>query len=112
MNILLLGVGGFIGSNLAEYLIKNTDHKVVGMDTDDEKVRDIDRNGGRFVFHQADIRLVGDRVGELVQEADVVVDLIAYANPSIYVSKPLDVVDLNFFQNLRLVLYLRGLWPI
>jgi UDP-apiose/xylose synthase len=39
----------------------------------------------------------------LVVQYYVVVDLIAYANPSIYVSRPLEVVDLNFFQNLRLV---------
>ena len=32
--------------------------------------------------------------------ADVVVDLIAYANPSMYVTEPLEVFDLNFMQNL------------
>ncbi|HLF78771.1 MAG TPA: bifunctional UDP-4-keto-pentose/UDP-xylose synthase [Dehalococcoidia bacterium] len=103
MNILLLGVGGFIGSNLAEHLLKETGHTVIGMDKDDEKVRDVDRQGGRFTFYQGDIGAAGEIVDELVEQSDVVVDLIAYANPSIYVSKPLEVVDLNFFQNLRLV---------
>jgi UDP-apiose/xylose synthase len=66
LKVLLLGVGGFIGSNLAQHLLENSDH-------------------------------------ELVRQADVVVDMIAYANPSIYISRPLDVVNLNFFQNIELI---------
>ena len=38
-----------------------------------------------------------------MQDADVVVDLIAHANPSVYVSAPLEVFDLNFLQNLNIV---------
>ena len=103
MKVLLLGVGGFIGSNLAEHLLSTSDHVVVGVDNDDEKVSDIDRHDGRFDFRLADVRDMGDDLDSLVKEVDTVVDLIAYANPSIYVRKPLEVVDLNFFQNLKLV---------
>ena len=39
---------------------------------------------------------------QLIASADVVVDLIAYANPSIYVTEPLEVFDLNFTQNLQI----------
>ena len=39
----------------------------------------------------------------LVRRSDVVVDLIAYANPSIYVSAPLEVFELNFVQNMNMV---------
>jgi UDP-apiose/xylose synthase len=103
MRVLLLGVGGFIGSNLAEHLLSTTDHTVLGVDNDDEKVKDIESPDRRFDFHLADVRDMGDDLDELIKSSDVVVDLIAYANPSIYVSKPLEVVDLNFFQNLKLV---------
>jgi UDP-apiose/xylose synthase len=39
---------------------------------------------------------------QVVRDADVVVDLIAHANPSIYVTAPLDVFELNFLQNLEI----------
>jgi len=41
-------------------------------------------------------------VERLIASSDVVVDLIAYANPSIYVTEPLEVFDLNFMQNLHI----------
>jgi UDP-apiose/xylose synthase len=103
MNILLLGAGGFIGSNLAEHLLRETDHTLVGIDTDNEKVRGIPDPDGRFTFIDRDIRDSREIIDNAVQESDVVMDLIAYANPSIYVSRPLEVVELNFFQNLKLV---------
>ena len=40
---------------------------------------------------------------DLIEDSDVVVNLIAYAIPALYIEKPLDVVELNFFQNLRIV---------
>jgi UDP-apiose/xylose synthase len=103
MKILLLGAGGFIGSNLAEHLVTTSDHEVIGVDSDAEKLADIDRTTGRFEFIQGDVCEIHATVDELVASSDVVVDLIAYANPSAYVRRPLDVVDLNFFQNMRLV---------
>lgn len=102
MKIFILGAGGFIGSNLVEHLVNATDHTVVGFDSDSEKLADIADPDGRFEFILGDVRETS-AVGDLVESSDVVVDLIAYANPSIYVNNPLDVVDLNFFQNLQLV---------
>jgi len=103
MRILILGAGGFIGANLVEHLIKNSLHQIVGIDTVDDKVSELLVKEDRFTMVLCDIRTDNDLVERLVKEADVVLDLIAYANPSVYVSRPLDVVDLNFFQNLRLV---------
>ena len=39
---------------------------------------------------------------ELIAASDLVVDLIAHANPSLYVSRPLDVFHLNFSENLKI----------
>ncbi len=99
MKIAILGAGGFIGSHLVEHLVTRGEHEVVGLDVTDEKLNG--HRGSGFLFHQADIRQVPELVDELIRDSDLVVDLIAYANPSIYVTSPLEVFDLNFMQNLR-----------
>jgi UDP-apiose/xylose synthase len=98
VNILLLGAGGFVGSHLVEHLVARREHTVVALDVADDKLAGIDPRA--FTFHCADIRTSMPLVERLVAAADVVVDLIAYANPSLYVSSPLEVFDLNFMQNL------------
>jgi UDP-apiose/xylose synthase len=100
VNILLLGAGGFIGSHLVEHLLANTTHQLTGLDVTDEKLIGVDSD--RFTFHAADVRHAPKVADTLIRRADVVVDLIAYANPSIYVTAPLDVFDLNFLQNLTI----------
>ena len=101
MNIAILGAGGFIGSNLIEYLMERGEHRLVGVDITDEKLAGI--GGPQFRFIKADVSQNRDLVEDVVRDTDVVVDLIAYANPSIYVESPLEVVDLNFFENHRIV---------
>lgn len=102
MKLLIFGAGGFIGSNLVEHLIEQGEHEVVGLDVTDDKLAGIEGSNFRFVKGNiAD----ADLANELVADCDVVVDLIAYANPSIYVEKPLDVVQLNFFENMKILEY-------
>lgn len=99
MRVLLLGVGGFIGSHLADRLLRTTEHEVEGFDLTDNKLEEV-KDSGRFTFVCGDIRDQHDRVDEMIARADVVVDLIAHANPSLYVLRPLEVFDLNFMENL------------
>ncbi len=103
MKLLIFGVGGFIGSNLVEHLIAEGEHEVIGIDQSDEKLAGIE--GPNFTFVEADITKSHELADELVSKADVVVDLIAYANPSIYVATPIDVVQLNFFENMKIAEY-------
>jgi len=100
VTILILGAGGFIGSHMVEHLVRRGEHAVIALDVTDEKLAGIDRRG--FTFRQADIRAAGPLVDRLVADADLVVDLIAYANPSMYVTSPLEVFELNFLQNLEI----------
>jgi nucleoside-diphosphate-sugar epimerase len=102
MQVLLLGAGGFIGSHLADWFVRDGKHDVVGFDRYDEKL-DTARAGKRFRFVQGDLRECGNQVRTLVREADVVVDLIAHANPSLYVKSPLEVFQLNFTENMKIV---------
>ena len=100
MKITLLGAGGFIGSHLVEHLLARGEHEVVGLDISDEKLDGV--RGSGLTFHLADIRRAPDLVDDLIRQSDVVFDLIAYANPSLYVTSPVEVFDLNFMQNLRI----------
>lgn len=101
MKILALGGGGFIGSHTVDWLLKNTNHTVVAYDLYDDKISDF-LGHRRLTYLHGDIRNERERVNELIQDADVVVDLIAYANPSLYVTMPLEVFHLNFTENLKI----------
>jgi len=100
VKLFIIGAGGFIGSNLVEHLIEEGEHEIVGIDVTAEKLAGI--SGPNFRFIEADITSQTDLVDELVEQTDVVVDLVAYANPSLYVSNPLGVIRLNFFENVKI----------
>lgn len=101
--IALFGGGGFIGSHLARRLVADG-YDIIIVDVADEKVRDL-LSHKRVEYRELDIRKPenDDTCHTITQRADTVVDLIAYANPQEYVDRPIDVVDLNYHQNLKIV---------
>jgi len=100
VKLFIVGAGGFIGSNLIEHLIEEGEHEVVGVDIFSEKLAGI--SGPNFRFIEADVSIQEALLDKLISESDVVVDLVAYANPSLYVTNPLDVIKLNFFENVKI----------
>lgn len=100
--IALFGGGGFIGSHLTRRLRDQYELDIV--DINSGKITDVLEHPN-IEFHELDISdPANDAVcREIVERADVVIDLIAYANPQQYVDMPLEVVDLNYDQNLKLV---------
>ncbi|HEX7940932.1 MAG TPA: NAD-dependent epimerase/dehydratase family protein [Gemmatimonadaceae bacterium] len=100
MEIAILGAGGFIGSHLVEHLAAGNQHHVTAVDVSSEKLAGIP--GERFTFCRSDVRRDRSLTDAVVRHADLVVDLVAYANPSRYVTTPLEVFDLNFLQNLEI----------
>ena len=100
LTVAVLGAGGFIGSHMVEHLLAAGRYTIVGIDVTPEKLEGI--AGPAFTFHQADVRHAPALLEQVIRDADVVVDLIAYANPSIYVTEPLEVFELNFLQNLEI----------
>lgn len=103
MKILVLGGGGFVGSHLVERLSQDPDLKVSSFDSNHEKlVEALGERGGVSII-DGDIAVDLGKVQSLIRGSDLVIDLIAHANPSLYVSNPLDVVDLNFHMNLEIV---------
>ena len=100
MKILSLGTGGFIGAHLSARLLEEG-HQVVGVDNHADKIGDI-LNHDRFIYLERDIRKPEFDLDGLVRDCDLVIDLIAYANPGIYVKLPRQVFELNFIENLKI----------
>ena len=104
MRILVLGGGGFIGSHLVDALLKFNSNDVRVYDRSKEKIVEyIDRPNLTFIA--GDIRQDHEILEREVRECDVVVDLIAHANPALYVKTPLEVFRLNFSENLLIAEY-------
>lgn len=101
MKILLLGAGGFIGANLTERLIRDGEHTITALDIEREKLDDT-VSSGDINYIQFDIRGDEKKLEQLTVEHDLIVDLVAMANPSLYVSNPVDVFKLNFTENLKI----------
>ena len=100
MKILSLGAGGFIGSHLTHRLLQEG-HAVTALDIDTDKLSDsLEHPNLRFV--RQDIRSPESNLDPLVRDADLVIDLIAYANPGLYLRMPLEVFRLNFTENLKI----------
>jgi nucleoside-diphosphate-sugar epimerase len=100
VKVLSLGAGGFIGAHLTERLLE-AGHIVTAVDIHSDKIDDLIGHP-RLTFVE---RSIADRtfdLGGMIAAADVVVDLVAHANPGIYVRQPLDVFRLNFQENLRI----------
>jgi UDP-apiose/xylose synthase len=99
MKILILGAGGFIGAHLVKKLLDKA-HQVTGVDIYDDKIREFLPDKKLIFIHQ-DIREQW-KMNSYIEASDLVIDLIAYANPGLYVKLPLEVFNLNFMENLKI----------
>jgi nucleoside-diphosphate-sugar epimerase len=102
LKVLILGVNGFIGSSLTETILKTRDWEVFGMDIGDHKVTDMLKHP-RFHFVEGDILINKEWIEYHVKKCDVVLPLVAIANPIQYVRDPLRVFELDFEANLSVI---------
>ncbi len=100
--ILILGVNGFIGSALTETILKNTDWHIYGMDMSDNKLGDC-LGHPNFHFVEGDITINKEWIEYHIKKCDAVLPLVAIATPSLYVSDPLRVFELDFEANLSII---------
>jgi len=102
MNVLILGVNGFIGHHLSQRILENTDWNIFGMDMQSNRLgRIIDHPN--FHFFEGDITINREWIEYHVKKCDVVIPLVAIATPVTYVVNPLAVFELDFEANLPIV---------
>ena len=102
LKIVALGANGFIGSALTRAILQRKSWEVYAMDLASHKLRDLESNP-RFHFVEGDISINREWVEYHVKKCDVVVPLVAIANPAQYVTDPLRVFELDFEANLAIV---------
>lgn len=102
LKVLILGVNGFIGNSLTERILKDKEWHVYGMDMDRDKIDHLIGHS-RFHFVEGDITINKEWVAYHVKKCDVVLPLVAIANPALYVKEPLRVFELDFEANLDIV---------
>jgi nucleoside-diphosphate-sugar epimerase len=100
--ILILGVNGFIGSSLSERILKSTDWEIYGMDIGTHKITEF-LDHPRFHFLEGDITINKEWIQYHIKKCDVILPLVAVATPSIYVSNPLYVYELDFEANMEII---------
>ncbi len=102
LKVLILGVNGFIGNCLTKSILTRTNWEVYGMDMDNKKLLECLDNS-RFHFVEGDITINTEWIEYQIRKCDVVLPLVAIANPAVYVTHPLKVFELDFEANLAIV---------
>lgn len=103
MKLLILGANGFIGSNLIAHIIAHKpDWKIAALDIATDKLGEL-VNHPQVNFLQADMLKSRTWIELQVQQADVILPLVAIATPATYVSNPIAVFELDFEANLAVV---------
>jgi nucleoside-diphosphate-sugar epimerase len=102
MNVLILGVNGFIGHHLTRRILSTTGWNVYGMDMHSDRVEEF-MDERRFHFFEGDIAINREWIEYHLKKCGVVLPLVAIATPADYVTRPLDVFELDFEANLPIV---------
>ena len=102
MNVLILGINGFIGHHLTRAILERTDWNVTGLDLDTSRLQAL-MNYPRLTVRKGDLLKEGEWVEAQVKANDVVLPLVAVATPATYVKDPVRVFELDFEANLPVV---------
>lgn len=95
LTVALVGGGGFVGSHLLRALLARTRWKVLVVDLDFHRVRNLlAEKNSRLEFLQADI--ADGQIAEHVSTCKIVVNLAAICTPSRYMGEAEAVIESNF----------------
>ncbi|MFC1879907.1 bifunctional UDP-4-amino-4-deoxy-L-arabinose formyltransferase/UDP-glucuronic acid oxidase ArnA [Thermodesulfobacteriota bacterium] len=103
-HVLILGVNGFIGNHLSERLLESARYEVYGMDLSSNTIERL-LGHPNFHFTEGDISIMREWIEYHVRKCDIILPLVAIATPIEYVRNPLQVFELDFEENLRVVRY-------
>lgn len=100
--VVIFGANGFIGHHLIRRLLSCKEYEVHGIDLSLDRLNEFaDQEGFRATV--MDIEAGIGPVLEAIQAADIVIPLVAIANPLSYVKQPLRVFELDFEANLPII---------
>lgn len=102
LKIVILGINGFIGSHLTRAILEQTDWQIYGMDLSSNKIAEHLTNP-RLQFTEGDIGIHREWIAYHIKKCQVVLPLVAIANPAVYVKDPLSVFELDFEANLEII---------
>lgn len=102
MRILILGANGFIGSNLCKRILNETQWQIVAIDVHENYLIEFLEHP-QFQYKRIDVLQEFSLVEEEISLCDVVLPLVAIAQPKLYVSSPLKVFELTFEHNLKVI---------
>jgi UDP-4-amino-4-deoxy-L-arabinose formyltransferase/UDP-glucuronic acid dehydrogenase (UDP-4-keto-hexauronic acid decarboxylating) len=103
MNILILGVNGFIGHHLVNRILEEKkDWIVYGMDLGSDRLGNALHNQ-QFHFLEGDIGINKEWIELQIKKSDVVIPLVAIATPKMYVEDPIAVYNLDFEMNVNII---------
>ena len=100
--VVIFGANGFIGHHLIRRLLSSKTYDVHGIDLSSDRLEEFLGEEG-FSFSQIDIEAGVSPVLDAIESSEVVVPLVAIANPLSYVRQPLRVFELDFEANLPIV---------
>ncbi len=93
-NIAITGCSGFIGSHIVERLLSTTDYQIYGIDISESRIKHL-KNNSAFSFYNLNIT-DSSRMKEILAQCGTVISLVALCNPSLYNTRPVDVITTNF----------------
>lgn len=102
LKVLVLGVNGFIGHHLSHAILNKTDWEIYGMDMQDDRLASL-LDHPQFHFFEGDITINKEWIEYHIKKCDVIIPLVAIATPSVYITDPLRVFELDFEANLPIV---------
>ena len=102
VSVALIGGSGFIGSNLAQFLVSCKGYEVRSFDLNDDKLR-LRFENSDYLFERLDVSNSSSELDRVIADADVVVNLAAHVKPGIFLLRPLEVVEVNFFPSITII---------